>query len=360
MGSEPRLIIVSASLRMGGAEVVALEQAERFGESCDVVFVTLDNDETDFFEPPVSVDRRSIDGPGAPARFGPVGRIWRLRKFLAAQRADAIIAHQDWVAILVILATRLSRRTPPIVVVEHLDPEFSPTSRYLRLLRRVTYRSAKVVCVLTDQAAEWLGPRCRTAVDVIPNPVPQMESTPSTERDIDVLCVGRQQPQKRYDRLIEAVGVLRDRGHELRVALAGDGAEREALLALVEKLGLESQVELLGRRSDVAQLYARSKVFALTSEREGHPLALLEAMSRGCVPVALDCRTGPREIIRPDVDGVLLRRDASAAEIARGIETVLSDDDRRSQMSLAAVEGMERFSTEAVDSRWKRLLAGVL
>jgi glycosyltransferase involved in cell wall biosynthesis len=187
-----------------------------------------------------------------------------------------------------------------------------------------------------------------------------MESTPPTDRDIDVLCVGRQQPQKRYDRLIEAVGVLRNRGHELRVALAGDGAEREALLALVEKLGLENQVELLGRRSDVFQLYARSKVFALTSEREGHPLALLEAMSRGCVPVALDCRTGPREIIRSDVDGVLLRRDASVAEIAQGIERVLTDDDRRSEMSLAAVEGMERFSTEAVDVKWKRLLAGVL
>jgi glycosyltransferase involved in cell wall biosynthesis len=123
---------------------------------------------------------------------------------------------------------------------------------------------------------------------VIPNgiDVDRFGGEPVRNSVFTVLAVARLEPQKNPVLLAEAVAGL---GFEARLLLAGDGSLRPALEGRL-------RVELLGVRSDVAELLRCADVFALASDYEGHPIALMEAMAAG-LPVVATAVGGVPEIV---------------------------------------------------------------
>ncbi|XOV86662.1 MAG: glycosyltransferase family 4 protein [Pseudomonadota bacterium] len=107
----------------------------------------------------------------------------------------------------------------------------------------------------------------------------------ATERDVDIIFVGRLTEYKRPDRLLDVVDRVRESLPEVRVLIVGDGPDRAALEARVTADNAERNVTFLGQRSDVLAQLARSRTFVLTSRWEGVSIAMLEAMAMGAVPV---------------------------------------------------------------------------
>ncbi len=110
-----------------------------------------------------------------------------------------------------------------------------------------------------------------------------------------ILGVGRLAPQKRWDRLIAAMPRLIDPGVSLLIL--GEGAERESLERLVERMGLGDRVMLPGHAADPLPAIARAAVVALTSEFEGVPGAVREALAAGTPVVATDSSVAIHELI---------------------------------------------------------------
>jgi glycosyltransferase involved in cell wall biosynthesis len=145
-----------------------------------------------------------------------------------------------------------------------------------------------------------------------------------------ILAAGRMSEQKNFGDLIEAASILREKGMEFRLVIAGDGEQRSDLVAAIESHGLEGTVLVPGNLNNLADVMLSSDVYAMTSRWEGLPLVLLEAMAAGLPGVAFDI-PGVRELITPDETGVLVPL-GQAEAFAEGLGSVLSDASLKVQM----------------------------
>jgi glycosyltransferase involved in cell wall biosynthesis len=176
-----------------------------------------------------------------------------------------------------------------------------------------------------------------------------------------VVAVGRHEPQKGLDVLIEALPAVRARRPGVRVVVAGrEGRATEALRALVDRTGQADAVTFLGMRDDVPDLLAAGDVLAFPSRWEGAGGTLLEAMALECPIVTSSLAT-----LLETVDGTTaeLVTPGRADDLARGLLTVLeAPGPARARASAARARFVEQFTIEASAQRMAGLydrVAGV-
>jgi len=171
-------------------------------------------------------------------------------------------------------------------------------------------------------------------------------------------AVGRLEREKRFDLLLRAAAAASVR--DLTLVIAGEGSCRTELEKLAGSLGLGSRVHLLGHWNDVRQLYPAFDVYVQTSDTEGIPNTVLEAMAME-VPVVATRVGGTAELIDDDVHGVLVPRgDVGALTLA--IERTFSDPSAAQERIGAARARIERelsFAARmrAVESVYEQLFA---
>jgi glycosyltransferase involved in cell wall biosynthesis len=151
-------------------------------------------------------------------------------------------------------------------------------------------------------------------VSVIPNPPPASRAGASLPPlpDRFILGVGRLAPQKRWDRLIAALPGLPG----VALVIAGEGPDRTTLIRQAEMLGMADRLHLLGHIADPIALMARAQVLALTSDFEGSPGVLVEALSVGTPVVATDASPAVHEIVANPALGAVVPRDDPAILVA--------------------------------------------
>ena len=165
-----------------------------------------------------------------------------------------------------------------------------------------------------------------------------------------VVAAGRLATWKGFEDLIRAIKFIPSQ-RRVRLMILGDGPLRFELEALIIELGLKEVVRLLGYVENPLKYFARADVFVLSSHVEGLPNVLVEAMMCGCTPVATDCPTGPREVLRNGKYGYLVPvRDPVAMAI--GIEQAL---DHPIPKALLA-EAIQPFKEDAVIHRHFEIL----
>jgi len=141
--------------------------------------------------------------------------------------------------------------------------------------------------------------------------------------DIVIGSVGRLEPQKRFDVLIQACAVLQRRFPPLRLVIDGDGSERRSLDALATKLLAPGTWQLTGHQSDVARLHHALDVFVQSSDYEGTSNAVLEAMALE-TPIVATAAGGTAEMIEHGVHGLVVGC-GDAIELATAISQTLLD-----------------------------------
>jgi glycosyltransferase involved in cell wall biosynthesis len=171
-----------------------------------------------------------------------------------------------------------------------------------------------------------------------------------------ILAVGRLVKQKGFDSLLEAFSSLVRPHPTWDLAILGEGEERIDLERRRHALGLDGRVFLPGKVGNVGDWYERADIFALSSNYEGFPNALAEAMGYGLPAVSYDCLTGPRDIIREGIDGYLVRPVGDAQCFASALRRLIEDDEMRRRMSLKAVEVRTRFSRSKILTQWNRVI----
>ncbi|HEV8348409.1 MAG TPA: glycosyltransferase [Vicinamibacterales bacterium] len=149
--------------------------------------------------------------------------------------------------------------------------------------------------------------------------------------EIAIGTVGRLEPVKRFDVLLDAVARLQKNCRVAKLFIVGDGSLRETLIARATELGVEG-CRLLGHRADVVRLHHAFDVFVQSSDSEGTPNAVLEAMALETPVVATDAG-GTRDIVAHDVHGLIVPC-GDAAALARAIERTMTD--RRATLARVA------------------------
>jgi glycosyltransferase involved in cell wall biosynthesis len=195
----------------------------------------------------------------------------------------------------------------------------------------------------------------------MPNPIavepPDKASAPPRPRRT-LIALGRFGPEKGFDLLIDAFSRIAERHPWWDLWIWGDGPLRTELERQRDRLGLADRVFLPGRTSTPHEELRKADLFAMSSRREGFPMALGEAMACGLPAVSSDCPSGPRQIIRPDVDGLLVPPEDAQA-LASALSAVMGDDALRARLASRAPEVLERFGLEQIMARWEALLSEI-
>ena len=261
----------------------------------------------------------TFDVPVPRRRLGGVLRaVSAVRSAVRSYSPDVVLAHN----VSASLVSRLAVRGVPVANVFHgvAETDLGGAARILR-------RTSRAVVAVSEASADRLRASGLT-VEVIPNAV--FAEPPRVDRasirgvlgigpDVPVaLCPARLEPQKRHDVLLEAWAMVAG----AVLLLAGDGSLRTDLEHRAEELGVADRVRFLGTRCDVPDLLEATDVVVLTSDWEGMPIAVLEALAAGRPVVASDV-DGVREALAGG-GGVLVPR-RSPAQTATALASFLFD-----------------------------------
>ncbi|MDA3877925.1 MAG: glycosyltransferase family 4 protein [Halothiobacillus sp.] len=363
-----------SSLSSGGAERVATTLANYWAEKgWEISIITLASTERDFYTVAPSVKRVPLCLTGESR--GPVSGLWNniarvraLRRVLLQEQPDIALGFMSASNILCGLACIGTG----IVAIgsEHNHPPMFPLGQQWGALRRLVYPRLVAVSALTEKSAEWIRDHTgATNVPVMPNPIlyPIPAGEPARNPaevkarlggDKYLFAAGRLAYEKGFDRLLAAFAQVHARRPDWRLVVLGEGPLREDLEQQCDDLGLSEVVALPGAVGNIGEWYQASDAYVMTSRYEGFGNTLAEALAYGLPAVAVDCETGPREILRHELDGLLVPQDDPDALVS-ALDRLMADGQLRSRFSESALEARPRFAVERVAAMWEELFSNV-
>lgn len=226
--------------------------------------------------------------------------------------------------------------------------DFFGELRTLQLIRAVK-KLDKLVVLTLDDKKQWN--KVLNNVIQIPNPNPLENTLFSSLKYKKVLSIGKLDPQKGYDMLLDSWSIVNDKHPDWELNIFGHGEWEEILSNKIKQLNLVGKVNLKGLTNDVITQYLNSSIYVMSSRFEGLPMVLIEAMSCGLPIVSFDCEYGPREVIDDFVDGILVEPN-NVKKLAENINYLIENQNVRLEMGLNARESVKRFSKPKIMNEW--------
>lgn len=233
-------------------------------------------------------------------------KIMELRRVIKAEKPDYIIPFLPHVAFHVHLAC-LGLGIKEIQTIR-VAPNVAPSSKVLRRIRDYLVDSTYATFVQTESQKRYFKKKTQNKIFVLPNPIANEmfdADVQYPDRLSKIVSVGRLSKQKNFPLIIDTVKRIRDKGRDVELAIYGDGELREALQEYIDNIGAAEYCKLCGRSNHVVDVYANNHVFVLSSDFEGMPNALMEAMAAGLPCISTDCETGPSDLIDEN-NGILV------------------------------------------------------
>ena len=369
-----RLLIFIGSMSSGGAERVSANLANHWAtKGWEITIVTLAQQSLDFYELHPAVKRIALELTGESANvlaglWQNIRRVIALRRVLRQIQPDIALGMMTTANVLLALAA-WGLPTLRTIGAEHTHPPQWPLGYIWETLRCHTYGLLNAVTALSSEGKDWIKTNTNAQrVTVIPNAVTwplsgqEPRISPSalyqSERQL-LLAVGRLDAQKGFDWLIEAFSNLADKHPDWDLVILGEGSLRTTLEEQVRESGLEHRIFLPGRAGNIGEWYESADLYVMSSRFEGFPNTLVEAMAHGLAAVSFDCDTGPRDIIRHELDGLLVPP-GNVAELTAALDRLMSDALTRQRFAERAVEVRERFSMERIAGMWEKLFEEIL
>lgn len=263
-----------------------------------------------------------------------------LRRWLRANRPSKVVVFNHGLAALLV-AVRFASRVDFHIIARNINTLSQKINARTGLVRRQVihplmfglYRRVDFVvnqCQgmqsdLVGMFPDLVGKTC-----VIYNPInaavtqrlagsnmAQLEESDAADRERYILCVGRLNEQKAFAVAIRAFAEIAPRYPQLRLRFLGQGPLESELRQLAIELELAERIDFMGFKAGIWDDYLRAELTLLTSAYEGFPNVLLESIALGTPIVAVDCPSGPAEIVQPGVNGLLVRRPATDSNQVR-------------------------------------------
>lgn len=287
-----------------------------------------------------------------------------LRRLVRRERPDILFSTMVG-ANIVAAASIIGMRNPPLFVARETNSHRArgDLSSLQRAAAGRVYRRAAAVVALSEGIRKELIEDYRLdpeRVVTIHNPVDIEEfqfRAANGERPWGgdgpvVVAAGRLVRQKGFDILLRAFA--RMRSGDARLAIIGEGPDREALRALAGELGVADRVIMPGHVNEPAPWFAHAAAFALSSRWEGFGHVLVEAMACGTPAIAFDCPHGPADIIENGETGLLLSP-GDADALAEGLDRVIGDGEFADRLGEAGRAAAARFAAPSIAGKYAAL-----
>lgn len=309
-GAERVVSVISSALTQCGAEATVAKYFETQGE-----YAVHEN---------VRVINLSGGDQAAYARLGKLGLLRALRSAVKAEKPDYVIPFLFQVAQL----TDLAVMGLPVTVIQsiRINPAVGPVHKWARILRdRLVYKSP-CTFVQNEQQKQYFKASHRHKIHVLYNPVSEelFSAAPKTPDGIFTVCaLGRLSNQKNFPLLIDAFQDAFADTPNARLQIYGEGDKKAQLQEYIDRGTMPDRIRLMGRTNDVKAAFGQADLFVLSSDWEGMPNALIEAMACHVPCISTDCPTGPADLIEDGENGFLTPvgdRAAMAAALRKAFE----------------------------------------
>ena len=356
MAKGRKILLYCSSLIKGGTERVVVNLAEYlWKQGVQVVVVTQYRHEQEYVLP--KEISRILSEPTAEELPGKrignfLARYHKLRRIFKEQRPDCIlsfIGKNNFMALGAACFTHI-----PVVVSVRGEPGMEYASPVMKLLAGTLFAASAGIILQTQKAKEFFPFYIRKKAIILKNPLnPAFIKTRHTgKRNGQIVAVGRVDENKNHAMILKAFAHLAEDFPDSKLTIYGEGECRKKLQRSAEEMGLAGRVNLPGAMENIADLIYESSVFVLSSNSEGMPNALLEAMCMGIPSISTDCPCGgPGELIKDGVNGFLIPV-GGEKELESRLRTLLQDEKKAEEIGKQAAMLLEEYRPEVVNRQW--------
>lgn len=344
------ILFVIGQMRNGGAErVTALLAGKLIEYNYRVGIIIYRSSETEYALHP-KIEQFRLPNKNSNHQGNVVSRridrMRYIRKTIRNFQPDCIIPILDVMAEELLLPN-MGYHIPIIVTVRD-----KPVNLGLlhNILRRIAFRKSRAVFLQTESQKQFFGSQLLKKAFVVPNPVSDHmielgNSYKYRERIVDIVSFGRLDTKKNQKLLIRAVFQVHKIYPNIRLRIGGLGKEYDSLKNIIFQLNAQTYIQLIGWVNDISQILLGADLFILSSDYEGFPNALLEAMALGIPCISTDCPTGPAELLGNNERGILVPV-GDVCQMANAIIYLMEHHNKAVQYGIAARQYVEEELTE--------------
>lgn len=289
-----------------------------------------------------------------------VTRFTMLRSIWKTEKPDVIFSYLGKNNLMAVATSRwLNIPTGVGVVATPSEEYYTPI---LAFLAKFLFRFAAGIVLQTKESKGFFPKAVLKKAVILKNPTSEEFDMDryEGEREKVIVSVGRVDANKNHELIIDAFGNIARDYPDYKLVIYGDGELRQSLINKVERMGLSAQIELPGRINNVADTIKKATVFVLSSQTEGSPNVLIEAMMLGLPVISTDCPCGgPAELITNGVNGVLTPVN-DVEKMQDNLQKILSDLQFAEQIGRAASSTRAIYSPKIVLNEWKQFLEGLV
>ena len=283
----------------------------------------------------------------------------RLKQYLKTNQCDCYIVMLPVTTIF--LLSMYKHTQAPIIASERSYPAVLSLIMQ-RLLLLLLCKRAKGWVFQTPQAREWYGRATgNSKVTIIPNAINEAFLRPihEVEQQKTIVAIGRMSPPKNYPLLLKAFSQVTADHPDYHLLILGEGKLRKKLEVLTQQLHIEKRVDMPGYVTNIPDRLKVSSIYVLSSNYEGMPNTLMEAMALGLPCIATDCDGGGARFLIDNGKNGLLVPKGDIEALAGAMRRMLGDRDFAEQCGREAHKICERLAPEKVYGQWEQFIKEV-
>ena len=287
-------------------------------------------------------------------------RLYSLRRIIKKTNPDAVIPFMVHNALQSALCT-IGMKTIIIMRVASI-PENDLNSKIARVWGKYLWRRIKGAFFQSELQQEAFSSYLSCKTIVLPNPIADNDlwTLPKDYTNKTILTAGRLVLFKNHSLLVNAFAELVIEFPDWQLEICGEGKLRDALTNEIEQLNLQDRIHIRGFVSDVFNRMYTDSIFAFTSDYEGMPNALIEAMCMGCACVVTDFHGGSLPTLITDQQNGIIVPVNDKEALTLGLRRLMSSPELRERLGQEATKLRTVINVNGIYRKWNEYIHSVL
>ncbi len=361
-----KILFCIDNLKKGGAERVLSIIANNFCKSYDVSIMILNEKIMYDLDERINIIR--LDNETSKRKRGYhkliriFNRIFKMKQYLKNENYDIIVSFLPEMSFL---ASFCKGKKNKLIISDRNDPNMEYNSKLYYHLMKKLYPRADGFIFQTPDAKRYFDSLINFSKkkwSIIENPIKEefICERYKGKRIKEIVSVGRLQEQKNFELLIKAFSKIEKKHVDYKLKIYGEGELRTKLQNLIVDLKLEDKILLCGQKDNIKEEIYKSKLFIMTSNYEGIPNALIEAMCLGLLVISTDCPCGgPKLFIDNGFNGYLIPVNDEKC-LVETIDKALSDDKKSEELGNNASKIGARVHPKIIIKKWENFINEVI